>query len=227
MAKSAKPKRATKPPSIHSRASKRQPPPPDSSLVKEKGTSNANDIDDDVSIKTKTKTRPLSHPLALAPHANNGITKKKSKGKPLSRQQRLRLEKGLERAEVNLDKLESKVERSLGRNKRVKDRSGGWEEVNGSAVKELGVGIGAGGEVKRKAKRVVTPSGGGSAANGQKRAKGAEKEDEWEDIEDGGDDAIVGGRDGGDVDVAMLDSIHVPSKQADPVPPDILDDTIT
>ena len=54
---------------------------------------------------------------------NAGITKRKGKGKALSRHQRLRLEKVMQRAEVVMDKTEKKVERSNGKVKVVKERS--------------------------------------------------------------------------------------------------------
>jgi hypothetical protein len=56
---------------------------------------------------------------------------KKSKSKALKRQQRLRQLKGMERAADNLDKLELKVQKSVGKEKKVRERKKGWEDVNG------------------------------------------------------------------------------------------------
>jgi len=52
----------------------------------------------------------------------------------LTRAQRLRQQKGLERAAHTLDKLEVKREKSFGREKKVKERAKGWEEVNGGGA---------------------------------------------------------------------------------------------
>ena len=52
---------------------------------------------------------------------NGGITKKKTQ-KPMSRQQRLRQQKALERADRNIDKLDRKVATSVQKEKRVKAR---------------------------------------------------------------------------------------------------------
>jgi hypothetical protein len=60
---------------------------------------------------------------------NAGISKKK-KAKPMSRQQKLRQQRALEKADVNVDKLERKVEGSKARAKRVQHRAKGWEELN-------------------------------------------------------------------------------------------------
>jgi hypothetical protein len=60
---------------------------------------------------------------------NAGIHKKK-KVKSLTRQQKMRQQKGLEHAERNLDKLEKKVTDSKGRAKKVQARRQDWEELN-------------------------------------------------------------------------------------------------
>jgi len=49
---------------------------------------------------------------------NAGISKKK-KAKPMTRQQRLRQEKGMERADANSDKLATKLVKSLKKAKTV------------------------------------------------------------------------------------------------------------
>lgn len=58
----------------------------------------------------------------LADRANAGVSKKKSKSKPLTKAQRARQQKGMERAEAVMDQLESKVNRSVNRAKVVKAR---------------------------------------------------------------------------------------------------------
>lgn len=56
--------------------------------------------------------------------------KKKAKAKPLTRGQRVRLARGIEKAESVLSKTEKKVEKSLGRGKVIKERSSNWEDLN-------------------------------------------------------------------------------------------------
>ncbi|PNS19336.1 hypothetical protein CAC42_2513 [Sphaceloma murrayae] len=98
--------------SLHSRAARRETSP---SLNVDKSILNA---------EPPTKEKAVNHASIYA-----GISKKK-KGKPLTRQQRLRQEKGMERAEQNLDKLSKKVADSHFREKKVKTRNAAWEELN-------------------------------------------------------------------------------------------------
>lgn len=58
----------------------------------------------------------------LSERANAGVTKKQSKPKSLSKAQRQRQQKGMERAEMVTDQLEKKVNESLNRGKTVKAR---------------------------------------------------------------------------------------------------------
>lgn len=86
------------------------------------------------------------------------------KNKKETRNQRLRREKGLARAEVNLDVLEKKTEKSRERAKVILDRSKAWEEVDGKKTKvQKGEG---------KANTFGTLNGEGIG------------EDDWEDEED-------------------------------------------
>ena len=96
--------------SIHSRAAKRASSP---SLNLDKSLT---------SIKAPAESS--SHrPSVLSVHNGAGITKRKGKGKPMSRQQRWRQENRSERAEAVMDKTEKKVEKSLVKGKVVKERS--------------------------------------------------------------------------------------------------------
>ena len=61
----------------------------------------------------------------LSVHNGAGVTKRKGKGKALSRHQRLRQEKGIQRAEVVMDKTEKRVEKNNVKVKTVKERSVG------------------------------------------------------------------------------------------------------
>ncbi|KAF2838124.1 hypothetical protein M501DRAFT_1004970 [Patellaria atrata CBS 101060] len=113
MAKTAKPK--NKNPSLHSRAARRASSP---SLNTDKSLKN-------IPLPANTKqTFTLNK-------AHNASIPKRKKQKQLTRQQRLRREKGIERAEVIGERLEVKREKSGKREKRVKERSREWEVVNG------------------------------------------------------------------------------------------------
>ncbi|MCJ1411301.1 hypothetical protein MMC19_005389 [Ptychographa xylographoides] len=119
MAKTAKLKKnATTSQSIHSRAAKRASLP---SINLDKSLRD---------VKPPTNSA-VPHPPFLSTHHGAGIVKKKGKGKALSRQQRLRREKGLERAEAVMDKTERKLQRSSVKVKVVKERSAAWDDLNG------------------------------------------------------------------------------------------------
>ncbi|MCJ1224297.1 hypothetical protein MMC12_000942 [Toensbergia leucococca] len=121
MAKTARLKKASKSTSLHSRSAKRASSP---------------SINLDKSLTSiKAPAESLDHrPSILLIHKGAGVTKRKAKGKPLSRQQKRRHEKGVGRAEAVLDKTERKVQRSAVREKVVKERGVAWEEVNGKAA---------------------------------------------------------------------------------------------
>lgn len=59
---------------------------------------------------------------------NAGIKKKKSK--PLKRNQKIRQQKGIERADIVKEQLDSKLKKSLGKLKNVKERAKPWEALN-------------------------------------------------------------------------------------------------
>ncbi|TKA64930.1 hypothetical protein B0A55_11710 [Friedmanniomyces simplex] len=60
---------------------------------------------------------------------NAGITKKQ-KVKPLKRQQKVRQQRAVEKADAVVDKLERKVADSKARSKRIQSRAKAWEELN-------------------------------------------------------------------------------------------------
>ena len=64
---------------------------------------------------------------------NGGIAKKK-KVKQLTRQQKVRQQQAMEKADALAAKLESKVADSKERAKKVKARAADWEELNGAIV---------------------------------------------------------------------------------------------
>lgn len=95
--------------SIHSRAAKRASSP---SLNLDKSLT---------SIKAPESSKHRSSVLSV--HNGAGITKRKGKGKSVSKQQRRRQENRSDRAEAVMDKTEKKVEKSLVKSKVVKQRS--------------------------------------------------------------------------------------------------------
>ncbi|KAF2825545.1 hypothetical protein CC86DRAFT_323988 [Ophiobolus disseminans] len=123
MAKTAKVKK--RPVTVHSRAARRAASP-------------SIDLDKKLKQTTRDSASP-SRPSQAKPHAlaaqNAGIQKKSKKGN-MTRAQRLRHQKGLERAADNLDKMQVKVVKSLGKELKVKERAKGWEDVNDEGVKK-------------------------------------------------------------------------------------------
>lgn len=136
---------------VHSRAARRAASP-------------SIDLDKKLKQTTRDSTSP-SRPSQAKPHAlaaqNAGIQKKQKKGN-MTRAQRLRHQKGLERAADVLDKREVKVVKSLGKEKNIKERSKGWEDVNGEGGKKkrksaaVGDDAGMDEEEKRKEREWVS-----------------------------------------------------------------------
>ncbi|KAK0507690.1 hypothetical protein JMJ35_009579 [Cladonia borealis] len=122
MAKTAKLKKPTKPPSHHSRASRRASSP---------------SLNLDKSLTSLKPPSSRSEPTVLAAHANAGVTKKKN-NKILKRKQKQRLEHGREKAEAVIEKLEKKVERAVGGRERKKGRNADWDKLNGEIAGEVG-----------------------------------------------------------------------------------------
>ncbi|KAL2011419.1 hypothetical protein VTN00DRAFT_4137 [Thermoascus crustaceus] len=117
MAKTPKVK-GGQPKSIHSRAARRAVSP---------------SVDLDKSLTSLPRPEP-SNFSALAAQSNASVSKKK-KNKAKTRAQKLRQQKGIERAEVVMDQLEKKVAKSVGKGKKVKARKAAWEELNRKPVK--------------------------------------------------------------------------------------------
>jgi hypothetical protein len=85
----------------------------------------------------KAPTEETEYKPWLHSAQNAGVSKKK-KNKQLTRQQKLRQQRGLENAERNLDRHEKKVADSKTRGKRVQDRRTEWEELNDKIVGKEG-----------------------------------------------------------------------------------------
>jgi hypothetical protein len=126
---------------IHSRAARRAHSP----------SLNLSKADQKPAQTVRSSTSP-SRSSKLNTHAlaakDAGIQKKQKKG-TMTRAQRLRYQKGLERAEENMEKLEKKREKSSGREKVIKERAKGWEDVNVSA--EAGKNVEGGKKVRKEA----------------------------------------------------------------------------
>ncbi|KAI4629307.1 uncharacterized protein J4E87_003571 [Alternaria ethzedia] len=193
MAKTAKVKK--RPVSIHSRTARRAVSP---SLNLDKAAQKpAHTTRDSASPSRPSKVNP--HALAAK---DAGIQKKRKKGTNMTRAQRLRYEKGLDRAEENMEKLEKKRMKSVGKEQKIKDRAKQWEDVNGDGTK--------------KTKKQV--------ALEQLEAEEKRKEREWvsdEDMdedeaaaEDGAEvkDGEVKG-DGKEVDVEIAQSVPAPVEE--------------
>ncbi|EDN05891.1 Alb1 superfamily domain-containing protein [Histoplasma capsulatum] len=118
MAKTAKVKAKVSSKSMHSRAAKRAVSPTNESLLK---------------FVPRTEPIPTVKPHILSAQHNAGITKK-SKSKQITRAQRKRQEKGLERAELIMDRTEKKIAKSMGKAKVVKERRSTWDDMNRKAL---------------------------------------------------------------------------------------------
>lgn len=104
--------------SFRSRAARRQSSPPPLS-----------------GIASKSKADDAEQPWLY--HAQNAGISKKKKAKQLTRQQRLRQQKGMEHAERNIDKLEKKLKDSKQRGKKVQERRAQWDDLNGTVRASL------------------------------------------------------------------------------------------
>ncbi|GAQ09850.1 hypothetical protein ALT_7171 [Aspergillus lentulus] len=105
-----------KPKSIHSRAARRAASP---SL----------DVDKSLTSLPRAENTVIQRESVLNERVNAGVSKK-SKAKVKTRAQRLRQQKGMERAEIVYSQLEKKVAKSVSRAKNVKARRSDWESLN-------------------------------------------------------------------------------------------------
>lgn len=106
--------------SIHSRAARRATSP---SLDLDKSLKNIRAPQEDVEKK------PSQRPHSVLGAHGGGISKKR-KVKQLSRAQKLRQRKGIERADNIAGSMERKMQQAVGRHKTVKSRRGEWDELN-------------------------------------------------------------------------------------------------
>ncbi|KAJ5713073.1 uncharacterized protein N7483_010254 [Penicillium malachiteum] len=90
------------------------------------------ELDRSLRSAPRAESPTAERPSVLAERRTSGI-QKKQKGKKMTRAQRLRQQKGMDRAEAVLDQLEIKKAKSVGRAKSVKERSADWEALNTKA----------------------------------------------------------------------------------------------
>ncbi|KAK5709638.1 hypothetical protein LTS12_028065 [Elasticomyces elasticus] len=88
------------------------------------------DVDKSLRSAPRAESTVIQRESVLSERANSGVTKKQPKAKALSKAQRQRQQKGMEKAEMVVDQLEKKVDRSLTRGKSVKARRADWEDLN-------------------------------------------------------------------------------------------------
>ncbi|CAG8034611.1 unnamed protein product [Penicillium salamii] len=92
------------------------------------------DLDKSVTSLPRAESPSTQGPAVLADRANAGVMKKqKKKNDKVSRAQRLRQQKGMDRAEAVLDQLEIKKAKSFARARVVDGRRADWEETNRKA----------------------------------------------------------------------------------------------
>ena len=89
-------------------------------------------IDVDRSLKDAPRASDATPVLAARPAS--GVTKSKTKQKPLTRGQRRRHERGLARAEVVQDQLSKRADEATSKLKKRRDRKKLWDDVNTGAT---------------------------------------------------------------------------------------------
>ncbi|BCR90006.1 Alb1 domain-containing protein [Aspergillus chevalieri] len=93
------------------------------------------DADKSLLSAPRAETTVIQRDSILSERANAGVSKKQSKPKNLSRAQRQRQKKGMERAEMVVDQLENKVAKSVKRGKNVQARRADWDDWNRKTAK--------------------------------------------------------------------------------------------
>ncbi|KAL3455464.1 Alb1-domain-containing protein [Aspergillus heterothallicus] len=111
-----------KPQSKHSRAARRAASP-------------TVDLDKSLVNLPRAEKTELHRESILSDRANAGVSKKQAKPKAKSRAQRMRQQKGIERAEAIMDQHEIKLVKSNNRAKAVKNRRADWTDLNEKAAK--------------------------------------------------------------------------------------------
>jgi hypothetical protein len=79
-------------------------------------------LDKSLTSLPRAESSTAQRPSLLVDRATAGVQKKKNQGKKLTKAQRLRQQKGMDRAEAVLDQLEIKKAKSFNRVKTIKER---------------------------------------------------------------------------------------------------------
>ncbi|KAJ5800110.1 uncharacterized protein N7518_002178 [Penicillium psychrosexuale] len=88
------------------------------------------DLDKSLTSLPRAESPNTTRPSVLADRATSGIQKKQKKNDKVSRAQRLRQQKGMDRAEAVMDQLEIKKAKSMARGKTVNSRRADWDDTN-------------------------------------------------------------------------------------------------
>ncbi|OOQ85500.1 hypothetical protein PEBR_24950 [Penicillium brasilianum] len=103
---------------------------PKNTRAARRGVSPSLDLDKSLTSLPRAESSTTQRPSLLVDRATSGVQKKKNQGKKMTKAQRLRQQKGMDRAEAVLDQLEIKKAKSFDRVKTIKERRGDWEELN-------------------------------------------------------------------------------------------------
>ncbi|KAJ5881043.1 uncharacterized protein N7473_012096 [Penicillium subrubescens] len=87
-------------------------------------------LDKSLTSLPRAESTTVQRPSLLVDRATAGVQKKRKDGKRMTKAQRLRQQKGMDRAEAVMDQLEIKKAKSLTRAKFIKERRADWEEMN-------------------------------------------------------------------------------------------------
>ncbi|KAJ5489129.1 hypothetical protein N7539_004019 [Penicillium diatomitis] len=96
-----------------------------------RGASPSVDIDRSLTNLPRVETSSSAQSPSLSiDRLNAGISKKKKDNKRLTKAQRLRQQKGMERAEAVMDQLETKKAKSINRARTIHERRADWADMN-------------------------------------------------------------------------------------------------
>ncbi|KAI5239068.1 hypothetical protein E4T42_08806 [Aureobasidium subglaciale] len=132
--------------------------------------------------KSITSEKTTKEPAEYHSGAHDAGVSKKKRSKPLTRAQRVRKEKGLERGEANLDVLHTKKAKSFVRARRIDDRRVDWATMNEKANRFIQP------KVAKGSKAVDKDANSSDEEHPGRPSVFAMPGDEWQDEEDEEDD---------------------------------------
>ncbi|KAI2789982.1 hypothetical protein POX_d05483 [Penicillium oxalicum] len=95
-----------------------------------RGASPSVDLDKSLASLPRVESSTVQRTSLLIDRSNSGIQKKKKDNKRMTKAQRQRQMKGMERAEAVMDQLETKKAKSLNRAKTIHERRADWADMN-------------------------------------------------------------------------------------------------